>query len=603
MEGLWRCIGVEDADRLQDTQTVALAALAVLGPRLEVWQVKRQALEARCTELEEWLQIANGQLGGDLQEGLLLASVQPWRLRAEILERLMAEAAERQLKAHALRGDRRRLLVLLGRPEVDSPAAMSVKKLERDIAQLSTERDARLAEAARVADALRGIFEELAFAPAPGSEDARILMSDGGFGVADVEHAALLERLAFWESQRSRRLAVQGSAQHVRAMWASLGEVPQEEDDIVVRLLAEGIGSIAASGVHDGLVAKLDERRRFWEARCTAAAAELSKLHRAMRGFASREEADHVVSQHCTVHRVDRDACRQALRRLQKELLEQEKPFRGRLQHIYEAAGLDMAELEEFFVFLEESESAAPRRAMLKNKVERLEAYFASVSSILESLNELKSLVMEGAKFEQARAAEANRFSGNSLHFLEEERFRKAFVKRYPQLRDGLISKIELWEASEVALGKRFVYHGAAVRDRLAAMRGTEADLLSQPGDLGLVGILLQLLDVKDITLISKGSPAKAHGGQAGRPPRNRSAAELRAEGVLRPGAGAAGPGAGAGGAAGGGGGRSPAGGGSRASSRNSSNSSFGAPAAAALGAAARGRGPKSASPPPKRGP
>merc|ERR1719246_92142 len=57
----------------------------------------------------------------------------------------------------------------------------------------------------------------------------------------------------------------------------------------------------------------------------------------------------------------------------------------------------------------------------------------------------------------------------------------------------------------------------AFVRERLLDMRNSEAELLHVPGDLGLLGLLMQMLDLKEIAVVKRG---------ASRPPRESSVTE-----------------------------------------------------------------------------
>lgn len=388
-------------------------------------------------------------------------------------------------------------------------------KLETEVVALRRERDERLASISEHVAAVREILDELSIRPL--EIDAKTILSGGDFGLNDAEHSQLLERAAFWEAERLRRLAARGSAQHVRSICEELGEELDAVADAPVLALLGGTGWDGE--VTDEMIALLDQRRAAWEEQRDSAAAELRRLHTALRNFGDPELAEEAVQEHHTVHRQDREACRRLLREFQAALLEAEASSRQRLHEIYEAAGLQMDDLEAFYKSLEELETAEARRTRLADELSRMEAYFASVGAILAQLEELKGLVSEGARFESAKAAEKDRFSGNSLHFLEEERFRKMFAKRYPLLRDQLISKIGIWEADNAGT---FIYRGAAVRERLVGMRDAEADLLQNPGDLGLLGMLLQMLDIRDVAVVNRRQP------QGRRPPRDPSAPDLR---------------------------------------------------------------------------
>merc|ERR1740117_1637922 len=85
------------------------------------------------------------------------------------------------------------------------------------------------------------------------------------------------------------------------------------------------------------------------------------------------------------------------------------------------------------------------------------------------------------------------RFSGNSLHFLEEEKFRRRFGHRYPELREGLIDAIASREASE---RQRFIYHGKELRESLLGLQGQSVGLVRVPGDLSVMADVVQVLNI-----------------------------------------------------------------------------------------------------------
>merc|ERR1712216_266170 len=213
-----------------------------------------------------------------------------------------------------------------------------------------------------------------------------------------------------------------------------------------------------------GLYAELEDRLSAWEARHAEAEKERDRLHAALRGFGSKEVAEEIIGKFGSLHVSDRKECRIKLRELQTEVLATEASDRQRLCDLYEQTGSDTNALELFFAALDEELSGELRQTRLVEEVQRFEDYSSSVQSILQQLDELKTLVLEGSRFEAAAAAEKDRFAGKSLHFLEEEQFRKSFARRYPQLRDGLLRDLEAWESSS---GVGFVYRGAQVRAQL----------------------------------------------------------------------------------------------------------------------------------------
>eukprot|EP00927_Polykrikos_kofoidii_P018286 TRINITY_DN18452_c0_g1_i1.p1 TRINITY_DN18452_c0_g1~~TRINITY_DN18452_c0_g1_i1.p1 ORF type:complete len:660 (-),score=123.94 TRINITY_DN18452_c0_g1_i1:95-2074(-) len=521
LNAAWCSVGAEEAFRLEDTDVIASAAIAALKPILEKWRYQERALEERCAALRANIQEGVDDLGDEFASELAETASLPLHKMVVALELLAIEIGERQGIAHQLRLQRADLLQLFGRRTTDTRSG--VKELEREVGILKDEKQERLASKGRNVRRFRGIMEELSMSTSDGV-DHHIMYNDE-FGITDAEHTALLQRLSHWEAERVRRLAARGSAEKTRAIWEELGEMPNSSDDVVQEFL---LSDDWAAAVTDETIALLDERRSIWEERSSAAVAELARLHAALRSFATsrelQEEVEQVIADNSKPHKQHREACRQKLRDLQAALLEAEKLSRDRLFYIYETAGLDMLVLEAFYASLEEAVSLELRRQLLADEVDRLERYFFSVGGILAQLEELKGLVVEGARFEAAQAAQKDRFSGNSLHFLEEEKFRKMFARRYPSLRDEMINSIEAWEVAE---GACFVYRGSAVRERLVAMRDAENDLLHTPGDLGLLGMLLQMLDIKEVSVVNRRPVAPG-----GRPPRERVTATDRSPSV-----------------------------------------------------------------------
>merc|ERR1712070_238758 len=118
---------------------------------------------------------------------------------------------------------------------------------------------------------------------------------------------------------------------------------------------------------------------------------------------------------------------------------------------------------------------------MLATETRRVEQYMESIREILGPIRELKALVSAAVAFEANVQAGKARFSGNALHFLEEEKFRRRFSHRFPELRDGLIDAIADWEGRE---RKKFMYHGLDLREGLVGLQSLPVTLVRVPGDL-----------------------------------------------------------------------------------------------------------------------
>lgn len=317
------------------------------------------------------------------------------------------------------------------------------------------------------------------------------------------------------------RACALAAARCARAIWEELGEEPElPRDEHAVSLLSAG--QTLSADVTGPILEAIEASCSAWEARRVETSQELGRLHTALRGFGSPEDVEPFISAHSRANAEDRAACRLKLRDLQAMMRAEEEPVREQLRLIYDETGLDPCQLDVFFLLVDEAPSLDARRRLLSDEVERMKSYHESVRAILAQLEELKGLVVEGARFESVIQAGGNRFSGNSLHFLEEEKFRKLFSRRYPSIRDSLIAAILAWESQDE--DRCFVYRGSHVRVRLLEMRELEADLVKAPGDLSVVGRLLQVLDVKEVVVGEKPS-SRSPSVPRRRPPPPRDAA------------------------------------------------------------------------------
>jgi len=333
------------------------------------------------------------------------------------------------------------------------------------------------------------------------------------------------------------------------SLWEALGEKPaMPRDASVVRICAAkeialvpkeqklAINSVIAAAVASSLAA--------WQACHAFATEELDRLHKALRAFGSSETVEPFLREHCTVHHKDREACQKRLDELLVDVKASEVPAIERLKRLYEEAGLGGDAFKAFVIMLDGEESKEARKKLLEKETKRVDKYIESITLILGPLRELKALVVAGVAFEANVQAGKSRFSGNSLHFLEEEKFRRRFGARYPELIDVLIEAIVTWERDS---GMKFAYHGVNLREGLESIAGQTVGLVRVPGDLSSMDKVVTLLNLADPGSPSTWSPPKrkpkrantvpvSPGSQrsAGSTPSNNSQASGAASAALR---------------------------------------------------------------------
>jgi len=331
--------------------------------------------------------------------------------------------------------------------------------------------------------------------------ESHLIDSSATFGETThvmVEHLRVLEpEVEGLERElHMRRCTILEDVRAISSIWEELGEDPGPDDECAQAHRGN------EGDVSDSAMASIRARKVAWDQRRVEAEAETEQLHAALRNFGSApEQVESFIAEHSSVHSKSRLECRKKLRELQAELLKEEERVRAELHRLYDLTGAEIKPLEQFFNDVEESTTVDVRRQKLAEEVNRMEKYYESVRPIIDKLEELKTLVLEGARFEEMAQSTENRFKGNSTHFLSEEKFRKTFLVRYPQLRDGLIQDIECWSEQNQQV---FVYRGRQLRERLMEMRKMEVDFENRPGDLTVVGRLLQVLNVPDVEVVDK---------------------------------------------------------------------------------------------------
>ena len=176
--------------------------------------------------------------------------------------------------------------------------------------------------------------------------------------------------------------------------------------------------------------------------------------------------APNFIAQHSSLRVCDSQACEEKLKVLRRVLVEREKPVREALRSIYKETHSTMDQLEFFFMTVDECDCVVKRSELLEAQVSEMGALKESLQPLLESISEREALLTKARTFEEAAENSAGRFKGSSLHFIEEEKFRKQFTKRYPRIVATLRKEIANWEETQ---DKVFMYDGTVYRDVLEA--------------------------------------------------------------------------------------------------------------------------------------
>lgn len=278
---------------------------------------------------------------------------------------------------------------------------------------------------------------------------------------------------------QSRRDEVVRAATEARDIWQALGETPRESDEMLLMALQMQGAEIQLS---DSAMAAVRSSAAAWEARRAEVAAEVARLKAILQGFG---EASAFLQEHATLHSADRAACKDKLKQLQSSIKAENAQRHERLRYLYDVTGVGPTALSIFYATLdEESDTANTWRARFMQEYDRVEKYHESIHGILMQLEELHALVLEGSRF----AADRKVNEVPSLHFLEQEKFRKTIARRYPLMHDKLIGDIRRWET---AAHQHLQYHGSPLTEQLIKAHDMEADPVR--GILAVVEPLLQL--------------------------------------------------------------------------------------------------------------
>lgn len=421
LEAAWRTADLDFAERGDDTDAVAAAAVAATEQRLKDRRREQRELDAECA-----------------------------RLAAEA-----APAMEPELAGIAAWPPRRRL------PELR-----------------------RLAEFGRLNRERRALLDALGF------RRQRAARDDAAALRAEIDELA--------QEVRGRRETILKSAREARNLWEEIGERPGNRDVGVFSALAAEPNMVEVS---NAAISSVEASNATWLARRECAVAELSGLHEQLRSFDTEAAAEEFISGHGSLHSSDRDACKERLRELRLALRSANGP-QAQLLRLYSSGGVGDAVRDAFFESLDSVPSRPAWEARVSEEVARMQGYVKSASSILAQLEELHTLVLDYARFEQNTAALGeNRYKGVSVHFLEEEKFRKNFLKKFPSLRDSLIRDIEMWENNQKQV---FVYLGLPLGDRLVALGGPSGS----PPDPTAAGAILRLCCGEDVPAVPEPAPA-----------------------------------------------------------------------------------------------
>lgn len=483
---LWEVVGVPVADQILDTQAVLKAALHAAQKCLASLDLRRAELERQCedleTEIQEHLQsLAAGRFAKELSQ----AKVLPLDPQAAALQQLLEQVLKAIQEQDQLRTDLAKACAAMGL----DPSQLA------DFENLSPEELQKEAEKRK--QQVQQQLEELAMAM---GVDVADLPQDGDLGAM----AAKLKELQKDMSDLKDRTLE--NARRCKEIWDELRLGPTLPHDAA----AEHLSLARSAVVNAAMAAQVRRSLEAWEAQRESSRKEAELLHEQIRGHAVDADAEAFLTEHAGLHQEHLESCRVKLQDLKEACRAAEKPLRQHLRQLYHKTGCDTKDLEQLFRAVEDETTARARRMQLENELRRMEDYAESISVILGQREELKALVLAGESFERAAQAGEGRWVGSSKHFLEEEKFRKRFLRQYPQLRDQLIESIEHWEESN---SRTFSHKGIPLGDRLRSLREHEAVLASAKGDLSIMGILLQKLGIDQDAQTGRPQPSKDKGG------------------------------------------------------------------------------------------
>jgi len=528
LAALWEEARVSEEQRHKQTEIVAAAASGQLQHHIKACGHYLEDLSSRCEAVKKAAHSKLSELVGELsreQVNALDAQLQE-AAALPLHERLVAlQAVQNQIDnelqhvAYLNRAvaDARRVLGLNEEisASMDLAAGRKDALLRDEVPRLIRMLRERRAQALHILGRASLIDDE----PKESQAQLRALVNE-------VEH---LEAVVL--AMRKEALA---AAARARVIWEELGEPPKfPRDHEAVRLSVtrlDGIEDCIVQSMADAVQLSLSA----WQSSYTAAEAEQARLHKALRAFGSVEVVEEIIATLGSLHCDDLAACRRQLDNIMVSVLADERLPRENLMRLYQETSLGTAAFRSFEASLDSAESREARRQMLVQKTEELERYLLSLQPILSPLRELKALVVAAVAFESNIQAGPHRFAGNAVHFLEEERFRRRFGQRYPELIDRLVEAITCWEHDE---NRRFMHHGLELREGLVSIQGQELTLVRVKGDLSCMNHVVDLLRLAEkVRRPSKNQRETERGASV--PParlraRSRSSSHLRKESRL----------------------------------------------------------------------
>ncbi|CAK8995568.1 unnamed protein product [Durusdinium trenchii] len=459
---LWQVVGVSIEAQDADAKAILAAALETCEGCCSRWNLRRAELEKECQELDIALrkslqELAEGSFAEELRRANDLA-LQP---RATELKGLVQAASGAWEEQEQLRRDL-----------AEACAAMGLDSSLINVEQLTPEQLQK--EVQRRKEQVQQQLEEMAMALGLDPED---------FQLEDL--ASMAAKLKDFQTELSslKDTAIQNACR-ARDIWVELRLAPQLLRDQHAAELSEAHDAPAVTAAVGAAVRRsLDA----WEAQREEAVKEAESVHQLIRGHAAPPEAEAFLAEHSGLHQEDLERCRSKVQDLRRACRDAEKPIRQHLRQLYHQTGCALENLEACYQEVEQSGTSRQRKKILEKETRRIEDYKESVSAILGQREELKALVLAGESFERQAQAGPGRWVGSSKHFLEEEKFRKRFLKQYPLLRDKIIESIEEWEGSNE---KIFTHKGIGLGDRLRELRDHPVALASAKGDLSIMGRL-----------------------------------------------------------------------------------------------------------------
>lgn len=489
LANLWEDTGASEEQRLAETE--AFAAVAAKEVRSHVLGCKQNqtSLESSCAALRRAAEANLATLATEIDQVLLQklsseleeASNRPTLdARHKALQQVDAKISEEVSYVDDLRETVEAAAKALGLDPSQVRLTGGVAELRAEMSNLK----AALLERRSRALELLGV-------------EAGVIQAE-----SEVEYLRMLT--AEVESLETRLEALQSgtvqAAFGARLLWQELGESPElPRDTHAVRLSsvreAAALPKEQKAAINHFISMAVGTSLSAWQANQASARTETDRIHKALRAFGVEEVVELFLKEHGTLHKSHRLACRLKLEEVLTEIRASEVPALRHLRRLFEEAGLGSAAFEVFAASLDSADSKVERAAMLENETKRVERYIEAIAQILGPIRELKALVIAAVAFEANVQAGSSRFSGNSLHFLEEEKFRRRFGHCYPNLRDAVIDAIASREASE---RQKFMYHGVDLREGLLNIRGVSVNLVRLPGDLSVMGEVVKLLNLAD---------------------------------------------------------------------------------------------------------